>query len=405
MNPNNRQHGQKREIPFSIPFIDQQEIDEVTAVLKGKWITTGAKTAEFEALMRDSLRTPVAIAVSSGTAAMQVSLAALGIGPGDDILTSAYTFASTALAIIHLGAAPIFADVDPDTFNLDPEKTETLIAANYRPSPKGLKSRTTGHILKGILPVHFGGQPAEMDAINAIAQKYGLFVVEDAAHAVGARYKNVPVGQSPNLVCFSFYSNKNLTTGEGGMIATTNSALEKKLRMYALHGISKTALERYKTGLPFYDVAYPGFKANLTDIQAALGVVQAKKLPEIIRLRTQAAQWYNERLKNLHKISIPLIQPYNHSAFHLYPILVDDSLKTHRDAIIIRLREEGVFPSVHFIPVHFHSFFKSCLPHTPLLPVTENLFYREISLPVYPEISKEDIDYVASALEKILSDL
>ncbi len=392
----------KKEIPFSIPFIDDREIEEVTRVLKGKWITSGPEVKKFEAAVRDYLGVNTAVAVSSGTAALNISLAVRGVGVNDDILTTAYTFASTALSVIHQGAEPIFADVEPETFNLDPASVEAFIHKEYRSTEKGLASKKTGNILRGMIPVHYGGQPAEMDALEAIAEKHGLFIVEDAAHALGARYKERKIGKSSNLACFSFYSNKNLTTGEGGMMVTDDESLEQPLRMYSLHGISKSTEERYRTGLPFYDIVYPGFKANLTDIQAALGVVQVEKLPDIDRLRNRAAQWYDEALKDIEEIIRPEIRPYNHSARHLYPILLEPGLKSRRDDIIIGLREQGIFPSVHFIPVHFHSFFKSYFKETISLPVTEDLFYREISLPLFPSLTEEDVHYVAEVLKKII---
>jgi dTDP-4-amino-4,6-dideoxygalactose transaminase len=397
----------KKEIPFSIPFIDEREIAEVVKVMRGKWITSGAEVDKFEENMEKYLEVKSALAVASGTAAMEISLAVHDVGPGDEVMTTAYTFASTAIVIVHRGAEPVFADVEPDTFNIDPSKIEEILQNDYVRTGKGLKSKKTGKILKGIMPVHFGGQPAEIERINKIAEQYNLFVVEDAAHSIGASHKGKKIGKSNNFVCFSFYSNKNLTTGEGGMIVTDNIDAEKKLRMYSLHGISKSAVERYKTGLPFYDIVYPGYKANLTDIQAALGVIQLKKLDRIDRLRNEASLRYDLFFKDVEEIMTPVIKPYNHSARHLYPILLSPKLKNRRDDIIIELRKKGIFPSVHFIPVHFHSFFKGFLKSKgPLhLPNTEDLFYREISLPLFPGLKKGDIKYVADTLKNILARL
>ncbi|MCP4155103.1 MAG: DegT/DnrJ/EryC1/StrS aminotransferase family protein [bacterium] len=391
-----------KEIPFSIPHIDQEEIDEVVKVLKGKWITTGAEVKKFETLFKEYLDVKTGVAVSSGTAALDISLAVNGVGGGDEVITTAYTFPSTLLSIIHRGAEPVLADIEPDTFNIDPEKIEELIDKNYELTPKGLKSKLTGLLLKAIIPVHFGGQAAEMNAINAIARKYNLFVIEDAAHAPGAVYRGRKIGKSRNLVCFSFYSNKNMTTGEGGMITTDNDELEKKIRMFSLHGISKDTLERYQTGLPFYDIQYPGFKANLTDIQAALGVVQIKKLPGIDELRNRAAEWYNEALKDIENVTLPVIRPYNHSARHLYPLLLNKDLKPYRDTIIVELRKRKIYPSVHFIPAHFHSYFKKYFKKEIKLPVTEDLFYREISLPLFPGLNRDDVNYVCDSLKEII---
>lgn len=393
-----------KEIPYSMPYIDEQEVAEVVKVLRGKWITTGSEVKQFETLVKEYLGVKMAVAVSSGTAGLDISLAVRGIGEGDEVMTSAYSFASPALSVFHRGARPVFADVEPDTFNIDPGKIEAKIRDDYELTGEGLRSKKTRNYLRGIIPVHFGGQPADMDAVGDIARKYDLFIIEDAAHAVGAEYKGKKIGKSPHPVCFSFYSNKNMTTGEGGMIVSDadNPELEEKIRMYSLHGLSKTAVERYKTGLPFYDIVYPGFKANMTDIQAALGVVQVRKLPEITRLRNRVAEWYDFHLADVEGIATPVIRDTNYSARHLYPLLLDPRLKASRDDIIIELRGRGICPSVHFIPVHFHSFFKTWLKEEITLPVTEDLFYREISLPIFPGMKEDDVKYVAETLKEII---
>lgn len=404
---NLKMEQKKTGIPFSIPFIDEEEIEEVINVLRGKWITTGEKVKEFEQAMKEYLHVQCAVAVSSGTAALEISLAAHDVGPGHDIITTAYTFASTALAIIHRGATPVLVDVKPDTFNIDPGKIATTIRDHYQMRRNQLVSLTTGNILKGLIVVHFAGQPAEMDEINEIAKKYGLFVIEDAAHAIGASYKGCKTGKSDNLVCFSFYSNKNLTTGEGGMIVTNDEKREEKLRLYSLHGISKSAIQRYKTGLPFYDIVCPGYKANLTDIQAALGVIQLKKLNGINQRRKEVAHWYTQELSGMEEISTLTIKRYNISSHHLYPVLLKRGLKSRREAIIIGLREKNIYPSVHFIPVHFHSFFKEYFKEKllPDLSVAEDLFSREISLPIYPGLTPGDIRQVTSTLKDLIDSM
>jgi dTDP-4-amino-4,6-dideoxygalactose transaminase len=400
---NRRMKHNRKDIPYCMPYIGEQEINEVVKVLRGKWITTGAEVKQFEERVKKYLGVKSAVAVSSGTAALEISLAVQGIGPGDEVLTTAYTFASTALAIIHRGGTPVFADVEPDTFNLDPKKVNELIDRDYKVTPGGLQSKKSQKYLRGIITVHFGGQPSEIEQIRDIAATYRLFVIEDAAHAIGAIFKGKKIGMSPNLVCFSFYSNKNLTTGEGGMIVTDNEELEPVLRRYSLHGISKNAAERYRKGLPFYDIVCPGFKANLSDIQAALGVIQIRKLDRINRLRNRVADWYDECFQGAAGVTTPVIREYNYSSRHLYPILLSPQQKAFRDEVIIRLRKRGIYPSVHFIPVHFHSFFKAFLKDSvPSLPVTEDLFQREISLPIFPELKKSDVNYVADTLQSIL---
>jgi len=396
------------EIPFSQPFIDDNEIKEVINVLKGKWITTGEKAKEFENLIKDYLNVNTALGVSSGTAAIDISLASLGIGKGDDVITTAYTFSSTVLSIIHRNATPILVDIDKDTFNISYEKIKEKIDKEYILKDYKLYSKITNNILKAILVVHYGGQACEIEKINKLAKKYNLFVIEDAAHSIGAKHKNILIGKSDNLVCFSFYSNKNITTGEGGMIVTDNRDLEDKLRKFSLHGITKSNIERYKTGLPFYDVIYPGFKYNMSDVLAAIGVAQIKKLNKILELRNTAAEIYNNYLKNIEEIQIPIIKNYNFSSRHLYPILINDNLKDKRDEIIIELKKRGISTSVHFIPVHKLTYFKNYFKENNIkneLPLTEYIFSKEISLPIFPEINENQIKYIVNNLKMIISEL
>jgi dTDP-4-amino-4,6-dideoxygalactose transaminase len=398
-------NGKKTEIPFSIPYIDEQEIEEVVKVLRGKWITTGEEVNAFERGVKEYLGVNTAVALASCTAALDIALTVNGVGEGDQVLTTGYTFASTVLSIIHRGAEPVFADIEEDTFNIDPARIEEVIERDYRKTVGGLECKRSGKILRGIIVVHFAGQPAEIETIGGLARKYGLFVIEDAAHAIGAVHRGKKIGCGGNLVCFSFYSNKNMTTGEGGMIVTDNAETEQLMRMYSVHGISKSNIERYQSGLPFYDVEVPGFKANLTDIQAALGVVQIKKLDEINGLRNQVAEWYDEALKDIEELTLPLIRPYNYSARHLYPVLLHPRLKDSRDEIILKLRDKGIYPSVHFIPVHFHTFYKKLYPEAPKAPVTEDLFSREISLPIFPGLGEKDVTYVSDGLKEILGEM
>lgn len=398
-------NGKKTTIPFSAPFIDQREIDEVVNVLRGKWITTGQEVRNFEEAVKETLGVEMAVAVSSCTAALDIALTVQGVGAGHQVMTTAYTFASTVLSIIHRGAEPVFADIEKDTFNIDPENIRERIETGYRQTQQGLVCKRSGKLLRGIITVHFAGQSSEIRAIEDIAHQYGLFIIEDAAHAIGAAHHGVKTGVSGNPVCFSFYSNKNLTTGEGGMIVSRDNSNEKMIRMYSLHGISKTNRERYQTGLPFYDVEVPGFKANLTDIHAALGVVQIKKLEEITRLRNRVALWYDEVLADIPELSLPVIRPYNDSARHLYPVLLDPGLKSSRDKVILGLREQGIYPSVHFIPAHHHTFYKNLYSETPHLPVTEELFLREISLPIFPGLTEKDVKYIGDALKRIFREL
>lgn len=346
----------------------------------------------------------MAIAVSSGTAAIDISLAVKNVGENDEIITTPLTFVSTVHSIVHRGARPVLVDIDEKTFNLSPERVRDFIKTNYEKTEKGLMSKRTKKILKGIIVVHYGGQAADIDEFNEIAEESNLFIIEDAAHAIGAKQNNIPIGKSKNPVCFSFYSNKNITTGEGGMIVINDNSEEEKYRKLSLHGISKNNIERYKTGLPFYDVEYSGFKNNLTDIQAAMGIAQMRKIDYITKRRNEIAEKYDKLLSDVSEIQTPFIKPNNYSARHLYPILVNPDLKTKRDEIIIELRKKNIFPSVHFVPVHLFSFYKEYFKSDELsdLKISENVFSREISLPIFPELKDEEIKRVVESLKTIL---
>lgn len=391
--------SESSEIPFSEPFIDEQEAVAVLRVIRGKWLTTGGEAKAFEEEMKTCLGgVRAVVAVSSGTAAIDVALAACGIGDGDDVVTSAYSFVSPTLSILHRGARPFFADVDPRSFNLSPEKVEAVIDENYRLEGGRMRHRRDGRTLKAVLIVHFGGQPADIDAFVELGRTYRLHIIEDAAHAVGSRYKGKAVGASGNPVCFSFYSNKNLTTGEGGMVVWNRPGVEKILRTWSLHGISKSNLERYQTGMPFYDVMVPGYKANMNDLAAAMGRVQLGKLDEITSRREAAAALYDRELSKLETVSVPFIEPWAKPSRHLYPLLLSPDQAGRRDELIRFLRSRNIFPSVHFIPVHHHIFFCRSGLEKPHLPVTEDLFRREISLPLYPSLEEEQILRVTSAI-------
>ncbi len=391
------------EIPFCVPYIDEREVTAVARVLRGKWLTTGPEVGRFEQEFRAHLGASWAAAVSSCTAAIEVALAALNIGPGDEVITTAYTFAATVTAVIHRGAYPLLVDVEEDTFNIDPRLVAAAIAGRYRRRRGGLYS-PAGRRLRAILPVHFAGQPADMTAINRIAAEHGLSVIEDAAHAVGAAQQGIPVGRSRNLVCFSFYSNKTMTTGEGGMVTGCDPELERPVRLFALHGITADNIHRYRHGQPHYDIAVDGYKANMSDILAALGRVQLAKLTRILGLRRRIAAWYDRELSGIGEIRLPHPRPGNDPAWHLYPILLHPRLRTRRDDVIAGLRRRGVVSSMHFIPVHQHSFFRRYYGSAgPRLPVCEELAEREISLPIYPGMRRGEVIRVAAALRETLA--
>ncbi len=375
----------KEFIPYNLPSIGQEEIEEIIDTLKGNWLTQGPKTFQFEKQLADYLGVKHVIAVNSCTAALHLSLIVLGIGKDDEVILSPYTFASTANVVCHVGARPVFVDVQENTFNIDPEKIEKAI------TPK----------TKAIIVVHYGGQAADMDEIKKIADKYNLKIIEDAAHAIGSEYKENKIGSLGNLTCFSFYVTKNITTGEGGAITTNDDILANRLRILRLHGISKDAWKRYsQEGSWYYEIEECGWKYNMNDIQASLGVVQLKKLDGFTHRRQYLAEIYNKELKNIHDILLPFKKEGRNHVYHLYSIL----LKNYdRNKFIEEMRKRDIGVSVHFIPLHLHPFYQKEYDYKKGdFPVSESLYNREISLPLYPKMNEEDIYSVTEAIKEIL---
>lgn len=377
-------------IPFHRPTIEKDEIDEVIQTLHSGWLTTGPRTAAFEEEFRVYVGAPHAQAVNSCTAGLHLSLVALGIGPGMEVITTPLTFCATVNVILHAGATPVLADVGPDG-NIDPESVASKITRKTR----------------AIVPVHLAGLPCQMDPIWALAREHGLNVIEDAAHAAGARYLGQPVGSGnySDAAVFSFYATKNMTTGEGGMIATGNEALAEKVKILCLHGISKNAWDRYTDrGHWFYDVLFPGFKYNLTDLQSAIGLHQLRKLDRFIETRTRYAGLYNHLLGGVEEVELPPDRPDSRHAWHLYMLRLKlEELQITRDEFITELRERGIGSSVHFIPIPLHRFF------APFANRPENrcpralaLYPRLVSLPLYPAMSEAEIEFVAESTRDIL---
>lgn len=376
-------------LPFMQPWITEEEISEVASVLRSGWLTTGPKVLEFESKFKEYLGAKHAVAVNSCTGGLHISLAVLGIGPGDEVITSPLTFASTANVIVLRQGKPVFADIKKDTFNIDPEKVEGAI----------------GNKTKAIIPVHYGGQPCDMDAIMTIAGSNNLHVIEDAAHAVGAEYKGKRIGATGNLTSFSFYAIKNMTTGEGGMITTEDEALADEMRSWRLHGISKDAWKRYeKTGSWYYEIEHAGFKYNMMDLQAAMGLVQLKRLDGFIETRQKYARYLTERLNGLLELHLPVEKGDVKRVWQLYPILVEtDRLKIERGRFIEALAAENIGTSVHFIPLHLHPFYRETFGYKRGdFPNAEYVYDRLVSLPLYPKMSLEDLDDVVRAVIRII---
>jgi dTDP-4-amino-4,6-dideoxygalactose transaminase len=390
-------------LSFSPPLLGEEEINEVLDTLRSDWITTGPKVRRFEQEFAAFIGAPAALAVSSATDAMLVGLAALGIGPGDAVITTPMTFCSTVHVIEHLGARPILVDVEPDTLNIDPIQVEQVFQ-----SAKG----SPQFVIKGIMPVHLYGHPCEMDALLDLANQHSLFVLEDAAHSLPARYKGCMIG-APNgrrsavggqLTAFSFYATKNLTTAEGGMLTGAPDLIDRA-RIWSLHGMSRDAYKRYSAeGSWYYEVILPGFKCNMTDIQASLGLQQLRKLPLFQDRRRQIVQRYNAAFSQQEALQTPVERSEVSSAWHIYALRLNlDRLSIDRSRFIEELKTRNIGTSVHFIPVHLHPYYRDKYGYQPdRFPVAYREYQRLISLPLNLRMSDQDVTDVIDAVTDIV---
>jgi dTDP-4-amino-4,6-dideoxygalactose transaminase len=375
-------------IPFHRPSIGEEEIGEVVATLRSGWLTTGPRTAQFEREFRESVSAPHAVAVNSATAALHLALAALEIGPGDEVITTPMTFCATVQTILHVGATPVLADIGTDG-NIDPDEIALRITPRTR----------------AIIPVHLAGLPCDMDAIRVLARQHGLSVIEDAAHAAGAHYHGAPIGGSESdAVAFSFYATKNLTTGEGGMLTTGREDLAGAVRMLSLHGTSRDAWDRYTDhGGWHYDVVAHGFKYNLSDIQSAIGIHQLRKLEQFVLRRTVQAATYQAAFADRDDLELPPDRADSRHAWHLYiPRLNLERLRIDRDEFIRALRGRGVHTSVHFIPIPLHPYFARLPLAARSYPRTAALYPRIVSLPLYPALTEDQVHYIARSVCDVL---
>jgi dTDP-4-amino-4,6-dideoxygalactose transaminase len=379
-------------IPFHVPSIGEEEIKEVEATLRSGWLTTGPRTAQFEEEFARYVDARHAVAVNSATAGLHVALAALGIGEGDEVITTPLTFCSTVHTILHVGAKPVLADIGADG-NIDPDEIA-----------KAITSRT-----RAIIPVHLSGLPCDMRAIWNLARRHGLSVIEDAAHAAGAYYNGRPIGASAetssDAVVFSFYATKNLTTGEGGMITTAQESLASRMRMLSLHGMSRDAWNRYtERGSWYYEVVAQGFKYNLSDLQSSIGIHQLRKLEAFTATRARYAEIYNHLFAGLHEVETPPDDPHSRHAWHLYMIRLNlDALRIDRYEFIEELRRLGIGASVHFIPIPRHPLFARMSLGEQSCQRAMELYPRLVSLPLYPAMTEEQIYYVGNSVRKLLS--
>ncbi len=381
-------------IRFHRPSIGEEEINEVVETLRSGWLTTGPRAARFEREFREHSGAPHAVAVNSATAGLHLALAGLEIGPGDEVITTPMTFCATVQAILHVGATPVLADIGWDG-NIDPEEIEKRITRRTR----------------AIIPVHVAGLPCEMKSIWALARERGIHVIEDAAHAAGASYEGRPIGAGPtasagasDAVAFSFYATKNLTTGEGGMITTHRAALAEAMRMLALHGVSHDAWNRYSDrGDWHYDVLAHGFKYNLSDIQAAIGIHQLRKLDQFIERRALYAAMYHDAFAGMEEVELPPDNPRCRHAWHLYILRLNlGRLKIDRGEFIRELEQRGIGTSVHFIPIPLLRFFAQLPLAQYACPRALDLYPRIVSLPLYPAMTEEQVQYVAQSVREIV---
>jgi len=376
---------------FGQPLIEEPEIEEVIQSLRAAWLGTGPKVAAFERLVAEYKGVRHGVAVNSCTAGLHLSCVALGLQPGDEVIVPVYTFTATAEVVVYFHARPVFVDVDPVTCNIDPVQLEKHITPRTR----------------AIMVVHIAGLPAEMDAILAIARAYGLTVIEDAAHAFPAKYRGHMIGSIGDLTAFSFYANKALSTGEGGMLTTANSAYAERAAMMTLHGISRDAWKRYNAGGSwYYEVVQAGYKYNMTDIAAALGLHQLARSQWLLERRRAIAQRYTEAFSHLAEVETPPNPAHVEHAWHLYILrLRPERLSITRDAFIQALKQAQIGTSVHFIPLHLHPFYRDTY-HLAIdgFPAALHAYQRAISLPVYPGMTVEDIEDVIAAVEQIIEE-
>ena len=377
-------------LQFHKPFISEEEVDEIVDTVRSGWIGMGPKTIRFENNFSEYIGVNKSIAVSSWTAAGHLTLEAFGLKAGDEVIVPTMTFPATAEIVCYFGAKPVFVDVEEDTLNMSIEALEKAI------TPK----------TKVVIPVHYAGQPCDLDEIHAIARKYNLKVLEDAAHALPALYKGKKIGTISEVTCFSFYATKTLSTGEGGMICTNDEEIAERCTIMRLHGINRDAWKRYtESGSWYYEVVAPGYKYNFTDLQASLGLPQLKKVDTMWESRKKIAAKYTEALKDLDTIQLLTLKPDRESSLHLFPIRLHlDRLNKNRAQLINELRNLNIGVGVHFMPVHQHLYYyESFNLRDEDYPVATAAFPRLISLPIYPGMKDENVDKVIDVLIDMLT--
>jgi dTDP-4-amino-4,6-dideoxygalactose transaminase len=379
-------------LPFALPDIGEEEIAAVVACLRSGWVTTGPATRQFEQEFRAYLGGEVeTISVNSATAGLHLALESLGIGPGDEVILPTLTFTATAEVVRYLGATPVFVDVDPASLNLSPTAVQAAITSRTR----------------AIVPVHYAGMACDMDALLELARAHGLRVVEDAAHAFPTRYRGRLVGTlDSDITVFSFYANKTMTTGEGGMVVTRDPELARRIRLMRLHGISQDAFNRYVSRTPawFYEVVAAGFKYNLTDIASAIGIEQLRKINHFLARREQLAHRYDKALGGLPLVLPPRPEGGSTHAWHLYVVRLAPAARYGRDELINELSRRGIGTSVHFIPLHRQPYWRDTCALSPgRFPVAEASYHAMLTLPLYTKMTDADQERVVAAMHELLA--
>ena len=389
-------------VPFYKPSVGQAEIDEVVDTLKNGWLTTGPKTKQFEAEFSRYIGQKHSIAVNSCTAALHLALEAIGVKAGQTVVVPTMTFAATAEVVRYFNAKPLLVDCNTRDFNLDPADADRRIQ----------EAIARGEQVTAILPVHYGGQVVDVPAITRLAQKYQLRIIEDAAHCCPAFYRDnaaspwTSVGAGAAISCYSFYANKTITTGEGGMACTQDDALADRMRIMSLHGISRDAWKRFTAeGSWYYEIVAPGFKYNLTDVASSIGIHQLRRADELHKKRTKLAENYQQRLQDVEELILPQAHPDRIHSWHLYAIrLKVDRLKIDRGAVIDLLKQRGVGTSVHWMPLHMHPYYRETYGYKAEdLPQAASLYPEIISLPLFPDMNESQLDFVVQSLREIIA--
>lgn len=378
-------------LPFSTPTIEDDEINEVVDSLRSGWITTGPKVKRFEEEFKAYVGAAFAVPLSSATAGLHLAMLALGLKDGDEVITTPMTFAATVSMIVLCGAKPVLVDIEPGTLNLDAGKIREKITERTR----------------AIVPVHFAGQPCDMDAIFALAREFNLTVIEDAAHAVGTEYKGGRIGSFASISIFSFHPNKNITTGEGGMLCTPDEALAEEISLLKFHGMNREAWKRFSAqGNPAYDIMLPGYKYNMMDIQAALGLHQLPKLDAFITRRAEIAAFYNQAFADVEELLTPRLAPYaQRHAWHIYtPLVRIERLTIDRDLFMAELKALNIGSGLHYKAIHQHAWYREHLPvPAGALPNADYASDRILSLPLFPRMTMDDAQDVVEAVKSVIA--